>query len=78
MCRANLAEVAALVATAVGGSRRAAVVSKATWRDQRSVEGSIADIAQLADQAVIEAPATLIVGEVVGAVTGHILQAVAL
>jgi uroporphyrin-III C-methyltransferase/precorrin-2 dehydrogenase/sirohydrochlorin ferrochelatase len=78
MCRANLAEVAAQVATAVGGSRPAAVVSKATWHDQRSVEGSVADIAQLADRALIEAPATLVVGDVVGAVAGGVLQAAAL
>lgn len=78
MCRANLAEVAAQVATAVGGSRPAAVVSKATWQDQRSVEGSIADIAQLADQARIPAPATLIVGEVVRAVAVNAWQATAL
>jgi uroporphyrin-III C-methyltransferase / precorrin-2 dehydrogenase / sirohydrochlorin ferrochelatase len=78
MCRTNLAEVAAQVATAVGGSRPAAVVSKATWQDQRSIEGSIADIAQLADQARIPAPATLIVGEVVRAVRVNVLQAAAL
>jgi len=78
MCRTNLAEVAAQVATAVGGSRPAAVVSRATWQDQRSVEGSIADIAQLADQAHILAPATLIVGEVVRAVAVNVLQATAL
>jgi uroporphyrin-III C-methyltransferase/precorrin-2 dehydrogenase/sirohydrochlorin ferrochelatase len=78
MCRANLAEVAAQVATAVGGSRPAAVVSKATWQDQRSVEGSVADLAQLADRAFIDAPATLIVGDVVAAVAGGILHAAAL
>ena len=78
MCRANLAEVAAQVATVVGGSRPAALVSKATWPDQRSVEGSVADIARLADQAVLEAPATLIVGDVVGAMAGSVSQAVAL
>ncbi len=68
MARAKLEEVAAEIARVVGGSRPAALVSKATWHDQRSVEGVIGEIARLADQAQIEAPATLIVGDVVGAV----------
>lgn len=65
MAYSNLAELAATIARAVGGSRPAAVVSKATWSDQHSVTGAVADIARLADQSGIEPPATLIVGEVV-------------
>ena len=77
MVRSNLREVAAEIAHAVGGSRPAALVSKATWRAQRSVEGVIADIARLADQARIESPATLIVGDVVAAREVAGLQAAA-
>lgn len=65
MARANLKEVAAAVTRAVGGSRAAALVSNATLPDERSVSGTIADIAHLADRDGITTPATLIVGEVV-------------
>jgi uroporphyrin-III C-methyltransferase/precorrin-2 dehydrogenase/sirohydrochlorin ferrochelatase len=65
MARANLVEVAAAVARSVGGSRPAALVSNATLPDERSVSGTIADIAHLADRDAITTPATLIVGEVV-------------
>ncbi len=41
------------------------MVSKATWKDQPSVTGSVAEIPRLANERSIEAPATLIVGEVV-------------
>jgi uroporphyrin-III C-methyltransferase / precorrin-2 dehydrogenase / sirohydrochlorin ferrochelatase len=65
MARANLQETAAEVANAVGPSMPAAVVSRATFDDQRSVTGPVADIARLADAARLAAPATLIVGDVV-------------
>jgi uroporphyrin-III C-methyltransferase/precorrin-2 dehydrogenase/sirohydrochlorin ferrochelatase len=65
MARSNLKEVAAAVARSVGGSRPAALVSNATLPEERSVSGTIADIAHLADRDAITAPATLIVGEVV-------------
>lgn len=65
MARSNLKEVAATVARAVGASRPAALVSNATLPDERSVSGTIADIAHLADRDAITTPATLIVGEVV-------------
>ena len=65
MARANLREIAFEVAGALGPSARAAVVSRATFEDQRSVTGPIADIARLADDARLQAPATLIVGNVV-------------
>jgi uroporphyrin-III C-methyltransferase/precorrin-2 dehydrogenase/sirohydrochlorin ferrochelatase len=66
MARSNLEEVAAVVARAVGGSRPAALISNATLPEQRTVSGPVADIARLAERESIEAPATLIVGEVVG------------
>jgi len=74
MARTNLAEVAAEIAGVVGRSRPAALVSKATWPEQRSVEGPIADIAHIADQAGIDPPATLIVGDVVTALSVSGLQ----
>jgi uroporphyrin-III C-methyltransferase/precorrin-2 dehydrogenase/sirohydrochlorin ferrochelatase len=74
MARTNLAEVAAEIAKVVGRDRPAALVSRATLPDQRSVEGPIADIAHIADQAGIEPPATLIVGDVVSALSVSGLQ----
>jgi uroporphyrin-III C-methyltransferase/precorrin-2 dehydrogenase/sirohydrochlorin ferrochelatase len=67
MPMANLAEVAAVLAEAVGGERPAAVISNATLANQRSVSGPLHRIARLADQAAIETPATLVVGDVVAA-----------
>ena len=67
MARADLSEVAAVLASAVGGSRPAAVISNATLADQRSVSGPLDRIAALADEAAIYAPATLVVGDVVPA-----------
>jgi uroporphyrin-III C-methyltransferase/precorrin-2 dehydrogenase/sirohydrochlorin ferrochelatase len=67
MARTNLEQVTAAVAAAVGGSRPAAIVSNATLAGQRHVVGTVADIARLADAEGLEAPATLIVGEVVAA-----------
>ena len=65
MARSNLKEVAAAVARSVGGSRPAALVSNATLPEERTVSGTIANIAHLADRDAITTPATLIVGEVV-------------
>ncbi len=65
MARADLAEVAAVLARARGGSHPAAVISNATLPGQRSVSGPLDRIAHLADQAEIAAPATLVVGDVV-------------
>jgi siroheme synthase len=59
-----LAEVLGL---AVGGSRPAAVIGNATLPSQRSVSGTLDRIARLAADAGIEAPATLVVGDVVAA-----------
>jgi uroporphyrin-III C-methyltransferase len=67
MPRTNLAEVAAVLAEAVGGSRPAAVISNATLPNQRTVTGTLERIARLADQAALETPATLVVGDVVAA-----------
>jgi uroporphyrin-III C-methyltransferase/precorrin-2 dehydrogenase/sirohydrochlorin ferrochelatase len=63
----NLAEVAAVLADAVGGERPAAVISSATLANQRSVSGPLERIARLAEQSGIETPATLVVGDVVAA-----------
>jgi uroporphyrin-III C-methyltransferase/precorrin-2 dehydrogenase/sirohydrochlorin ferrochelatase len=65
MARANLHDIAAEIALAVGPSTPAAVVSRATFEDQRSITGPLGDIARLADAARLPAPATLIVGDVV-------------
>ena len=67
MARADLAAVVAVLARTLGGSKGAAVVSKATLPDQRSVSGTLDSIAALADEAAIETPATLVVGDVVSA-----------
>ena len=67
MARADLAETAGILASALGGSRSAALISHATMPDQRSVTGPLDRIAGLADDAGIEAPATLVVGDVVAA-----------
>jgi len=69
MPRDNLAEVAAVLAKAVGGSRPAAVISNATLPNQRSVSGPLAHISRLADREALEKPATLVVGDVVAAAT---------
>jgi uroporphyrin-III C-methyltransferase/precorrin-2 dehydrogenase/sirohydrochlorin ferrochelatase len=67
MARADLAEVAEVLGRAVGASRAAAVISNATLPDQRSVTGPLDRIARLADEAAIQPPATLVVGDVVAA-----------
>jgi uroporphyrin-III C-methyltransferase/precorrin-2 dehydrogenase/sirohydrochlorin ferrochelatase len=67
MARANLGEVSAALAQVVGATRPAALVSSATLPEQRSVSGHLSEIARLADRERIEAPATLIVGDVVAA-----------
>ncbi|MBV9946008.1 MAG: uroporphyrinogen-III C-methyltransferase, partial [Myxococcales bacterium] len=56
---------ASLVAGGRPAATPAAVVSRATLPDQRTVIGTLADIAARARDAAIEAPALLIVGEVV-------------
>lgn len=78
MGRSNLREIATQLAVPLGGARSAALVSSATWPDQRSVSGTLEDIALLADEAAIEAPATLIVGDVVALLTDGAMEAAAL
>ncbi len=68
MPRANLSEVAATLIEAVGGARPAAIISNATLPDQRSVSARLDNIARVADEAGISTPATLVVGDVVGAI----------
>jgi uroporphyrin-III C-methyltransferase/precorrin-2 dehydrogenase/sirohydrochlorin ferrochelatase len=65
MALAELSEVAAVLGRAVGGSRPAALISNATLPSQRTVSGTLDRIARLATEAAIEAPATLVVGDVV-------------
>jgi len=67
MARADLAHTARTLAEALGGSRPAAIISQATTPDQRSVAGPLDRIATLAHEAGIEAPATLVVGDVIAA-----------
>jgi uroporphyrin-III C-methyltransferase len=67
MALTDLAEIAAVLSRALGGSRPAALISNATLPDQRTVGGTLDTITRLAHEAAIEAPATLVVGEVVGA-----------
>jgi uroporphyrin-III C-methyltransferase/precorrin-2 dehydrogenase/sirohydrochlorin ferrochelatase len=75
MARSNLRELAAEISRAVGGARPSALVSKATWPGQRYMTGPVADIARLADDNHLDAPATLIVGDVVGVVAAKPLAA---
>jgi len=65
MALGELGEVAAVLGRAVGGSRPAAVIGNATLPAQRSVSGTLDSIGRLAAEAAIEAPATLVVGDVV-------------
>jgi uroporphyrin-III C-methyltransferase/precorrin-2 dehydrogenase/sirohydrochlorin ferrochelatase len=65
MALGELAEVAEVLGRAIGGSRPAAVIGSATLPGQRSVAGTLDRIARLAAEAAIEAPATLVVGDVV-------------
>src|SRR5260370_6349452 len=67
MPRSNLAEVAATLARAVGGSRPAAVISNATLPNQERVRGPLDRIAPIADPAAIGPPATLVLGDVAAA-----------
>ena len=67
MASADLAQTSRTLARALGGSRPAALISQATTPDQRSVTGPLDKIARLAADAGIEAPATLVVGDVVAA-----------
>lgn len=48
-------------------SPRHALISNATLPGQRSVSGPLDRIARIADEAAIEPPATLVVGDVVAA-----------
>jgi uroporphyrin-III C-methyltransferase / precorrin-2 dehydrogenase / sirohydrochlorin ferrochelatase len=65
MALGELSAIAGALGRAVGGSRPAAVISNATLPSQRSVTGSLERIARMAAEAGIEAPATLVVGDVV-------------
>jgi len=67
MAQARLADTARVLASVVGSSRPAAVVSNATLATERHVIGTLGDIAALAALEQIQPAATLIVGDVVSA-----------
>jgi uroporphyrin-III C-methyltransferase/precorrin-2 dehydrogenase/sirohydrochlorin ferrochelatase len=73
MPRAGLAEIAAAVVPVVGGARPAAVIAGATLPGQRSVTARLDGIARAADEAGLETPATLVIGDVVAAIPAHSL-----
>lgn len=68
MARTGLDELAAELSAALGGGRPAAIVSNATLPNQRFVSARLDAIACAAEEAGIETPATLIVGDVVAAI----------
>jgi uroporphyrin-III C-methyltransferase/precorrin-2 dehydrogenase/sirohydrochlorin ferrochelatase len=78
MALGELFEVAAALGGALGGSRPAAVIGNATLPSQRSVTGTLDRIAGMAAEAGIEAPATLVVGDVVAVAEVATLARVAL
>jgi uroporphyrin-III C-methyltransferase/precorrin-2 dehydrogenase/sirohydrochlorin ferrochelatase len=78
MALGELFEVAAALGGALGGSRPAAVIGNATLPSQRSVTGTLDRIAGMAVEAGIEAPATLVVGDVVAVAEVATLARVAL
>jgi len=65
MVYARLESVAAALAEVLRPSRPAALISNATLPEQRAVMGTLANIAHLARCSDLEAPATLVVGDVV-------------
>jgi uroporphyrin-III C-methyltransferase/precorrin-2 dehydrogenase/sirohydrochlorin ferrochelatase len=67
MALAGLAETASRLAAALGPARPAAVVAAAGTRRQRVVRADLGTIAGACEAAGLEAPATLVVGEVVAA-----------
>ncbi len=73
MPRASLAEIAEALIPVVGGDRPAAVIASATLPQQRSVTARLDGIARAADEAGVETPATLVIGEVVTAIPGRSL-----
>ena len=76
MALGSLDEVATELGQVLGPDRPAAVVAHATLPDQRTVRGSLRSIARLARAAGLDPPATLIVGEVVAALSSATSQAV--
>ena len=69
MARSGLDEVGAELTAVLGGARPAAIVSNATLPNQRVVTARLDAIASAANQAGIETPATLIVGDVISAIS---------
>jgi uroporphyrin-III C-methyltransferase / precorrin-2 dehydrogenase / sirohydrochlorin ferrochelatase len=65
MAHGKLAEVTSALAEVLGAGRPAAVVARATLPGQKVVVGTVGDVARRALQSGLEAPSTLVVGEVV-------------
>jgi siroheme synthase len=65
MVHARQKEVTSAIAEVLGLDRPAALISRATLPGQKVVTGTLRDVALLALRAGLEAPATLVVGEVV-------------
>jgi uroporphyrin-III C-methyltransferase / precorrin-2 dehydrogenase / sirohydrochlorin ferrochelatase len=66
MASTRLEEVTAVLSKVVGPSRPAAMISQATLPEQQVVTGAVGEIAMLAAREGLEAPATLVVGDVAG------------
>ena len=65
MVHARLKEITSAIAEVLELDRPAALISRATLPGQKVVTGTLRDVALLALRAGLEAPATLVVGEVV-------------
>jgi siroheme synthase len=67
---AELDAIAGRLAAALGDDRPAAIVSKATTPEQQVIRGPIGHIAAAARAARVRPPSTLVVGDVVGLLSG--------
>ena len=73
-----LGDIVAALTPVVGSDRMAALVSCATWERQRTVTAPLDQIEDAALEAGMEAPATLVVGDVVRVAGGAAAAAVAI
>jgi precorrin-4/cobalt-precorrin-4 C11-methyltransferase len=64
---ASIDRIVELVSPFYGGDCPAAVVARATWPDQRVIQGTLADIAQLVAAAPIDRTAVVLVGRALAA-----------
>ena len=78
MAVAQLADVVArLRAAGAAPGHPAALIERATLPEQRTLRGSLADIAMLAHRHRVAAPALLIVGNVAGHAPAEVLASLA-